>query len=49
MCEFIKPKKLAFKKQKSIPSKQQFNSLLSKEVEQPKNLPAFRYNEVRIL
>ena len=38
MCEFIKPKKLAFEKEISMSSKPQIKLLLSKEVEQQANL-----------
>ena len=38
MCEFIKPKKLAFEKEISKSSKPQIKSLLSKEVENKENL-----------
>ena len=38
MCEFIKPKKLAFHKKISKSSKPQFKPLLSKEVNQQENL-----------
>ena len=38
MCEFIKPKKLAFEKEISKSSKPQIMPLLSKEVDQQENL-----------
>ena len=38
MCEFIKPKKLAFEKEISKSSKPQIKPLLSKEVEQQESL-----------
>ena len=38
MCEFIKPKKLAFNKEISKSSKLQIKPLLSKEVNQHENL-----------
>ena len=38
MCEFIKPKKLAFEKEISKSSKPQIKPLLSKEIEQLENL-----------
>ena len=38
MCEFIKQKKLALKKEKSKSSKTQIKPLLSKNIELPKNL-----------
>ena len=38
MCEFIKPKKLTFEKEMGLSSKPQIKPLLSKNIEQPKNL-----------
>ena len=38
MCEFIKPKMLAFEKEISMSSKPQIKPLLSKEVEQQENV-----------